>query len=143
VHLKNNPLFHLAFPVDDLNSTKDFYTKILGCKIGRSSETWIDFNFFGHQITAHLSVKRSDNNEVKNKVDGKNVPVRHFGLVMDWQDWHQMKDKLISYKTNFLIEPYLRFKGEIGEQATLFVSDPSLNVIELKSFKNKEMLFAS
>ena len=143
MHLKNNPLFHLAFPVDDLNSTKDFYTKILGCKIGRSSETWIDFNFFGHQITTHLSVKRSDNNEVKNKVDGKNVPVRHFGLVMDWQDWHQMKDKLISYKINFLIEPYLRFKGEIGEQATLFISDPSLNVIELKSFKNKEMLFAS
>ena len=141
MHLKDKPLFHLAFPVDDLNNTKDFYTNILGCKIGRSSEKWIDFNFFGHQITAHLSIKKLDNNGIKNKVDGKNVPVRHFGLVMGWKDWHQIKDKLISYKTNFLIKPYIRFKGETGEQATLFILDPSLNAIELKSFKNKEMLF--
>ena len=139
--MKNIPLFHLAFPVKNLEITKEFYTKVLDCKIGRTSSNWIDFNFFGHQITAHLS-DNEFNFEKHNKVDGKNVPIRHFGLVLDWNDWHKIKKKLILKKVDFLISPYVRFEGKIGEQATLFFLDPSSNAIELKSFKNKETLFS-
>jgi len=139
--LKNIPLFHLAFPVDNLEQAKNFYTKVLDCKIGRKSNKWIDFNFFGHQITAHLS-KNNFSKANNNKVDGKDVPIRHFGLIMDWEDWHKIKEKLILNKVNFHISPYIRFEGQIGEQATLFFSDPSSNMIELKAFKNKKMLFA-
>ena len=139
--MKNIPLFHLAFPVNNLEITKEFYTKVLDCKIGRTSSNWIDFNFFGHQITAHLS-DNEFNCKKHNKVDGKNVPIRHFGLVLDWNDWHKIKKKLILKKVDFLISPYVRFEGKIGEQATLFFLDPSFNAIELKSFKNKETLFS-
>ena len=89
------PLFHLAFPVYNLDQTKDFYTKVLDCKIGRKSNKWIDFNFYGHQITAHLTKNVNIENKINNEVDGKNVPIRHFGLIMDWRDWHNIKDKLI------------------------------------------------
>ena len=134
--------FHLAFPVKNLLETELFYTKFLGCTIGRTSKEWIDFNFHGHQITAHLSPDSCDlvNN---NKVDNKSVPVRHFGLIMAWNDWQIAKDKLIQNKAQFIIEPYIRFKNKPGEQATLFIVDPSLNGIELKSFKDKSMIFAT
>ena len=141
--MKNNhPPFHLAFPVNDLITTKVFYTEVLGCSIGRTNSKWIDFNFFGHQITAHLSEKYFDLKKYDSKVDGMNVPVRHFGLIMDWEDWHEIKDNLISKKVNFIIKPYIRFKNDPGEQATLFIEDPSCNGIELKSFKEKRMIFA-
>ena len=133
--------FHLAFPVKNLLETKLFYTNFLGCTIGRTSNEWIDFNFYGHQITAHLSPDSFD--VVYNKVDDKSVPVRHFGLIMDWEDWHIAKDKLIQNKAQFIIEPYIRFRNKPGEQATLFIVDPSINGIELKSFKNKSMIFAT
>ena len=141
--MRNNfPPFHLAFPVKDLIETRLFYTNFLGCTIGRTSTQWIDFNFYGHQITAHLSPGSCD--EVNNnKVDDKNVPVRHFGLIMDWADWHIAKNKLIKNKVQFIIEPYIRFKNKPGEQATLFIVDPSHNGIELKSFKDKSMIFAT
>ncbi|MEC8705773.1 MAG: VOC family protein [Candidatus Neomarinimicrobiota bacterium] len=132
--------FHVAFPVHDLELAKEFYTGTLGCTIGRSSEHWIDFNLFGHQIVAHLSpkevgpVKTSD-------VDKKNVPVRHFGVVLDWNHWHEFSDHLKSRNVNFVIEPYIRFKGEAGEQATMFLADPSHNALEFKSFKDQEFLF--
>ena len=132
--------FHVAFPVHDLELAKEFYTGTLGCTIGRSSEHWIDFNLFGHQIVAHLSpeevgpVKTGD-------VDKKNVPVRHFGVVLDWNHWHEFSDHLKSRNINFVIEPYIRFKGEVGEQATAFLRDPSGNAIELKSFKDMDNLF--
>ena len=132
--------FHVAFPVHDLELAKEFYTGTLGCAIGRSSEQWIDFNLFGHQIVAHLSpkevgpVKTSD-------VDKKNVPVRHFGVVLDWNHWHEFSDHLKSRNVNFVIEPYIRFKGEVGEQATMFLADPSHNALEFKSFKDQEFLF--
>ena len=141
--MTSTPLFHLAFPVYNLEKTKEFYTKILDCEVGRKSDKWIDFNFFGHQITAHLTQKINTKNKISNAVDGKNVPIRHFGLIMNWEDWHNVKDKLILHKIKFVIKPYIRFEGEIGEQATLFFSDPSSNYIELKSFRNKEMVFAS
>jgi len=132
--------FHVAFPVHDLELAKEFYTGTLGCTIGRSSEHWIDFNLFGHQIVAHLSpeevglVQTSD-------VDKKNVPVRHFGVVLDWKHWHEFSDHLKSRNVNFVIEPYIRFKGEVGEQATMFLTDPSHNALEFKSFKDQEFLF--
>ncbi len=120
--------FHVAFPVHDLELAKEFYTGTLGCTIGRSSEHWIDFNLFGHQIVAHLSpkevgpVKTSD-------VDKKNVSVRHFGVVLDWNHWHEFSNHLKSRNVNFVIEPYIRFKGEVGEQATMFLADPSHNAL--------------
>ncbi len=132
--------FHVAFPVHDLELAKEFYTGTLGCTIKRSSEHWIDFNLFGHQIVAHLSpkevgpVKTSD-------VDKKNVPVRHFGVVLDWNHWHEFSNHLKSRNVNFVIEPYIRFKGEVGEQATMFLADPSHNALEFKSFKDQEFLF--
>ena len=138
---KSFPPFHLAFPVKNLLETKLFYTNFLGCTIGRTSNEWIDFNFYGHQITAHLSPDSCD--VVYNKVDDKSVPVRHFGLIMDWEDWHIAKDTLIKNKAKFIIEPYIRFKNKPGEQATLFIVDPSINGIELKSFKDKSMIFAT
>ena len=135
--------FHLAFPVKNLADTKIFYTQILGCSLGRTNDKWIDFNFFGHQITAHLSPESFNLKDDANIVDGKNVPVRHFGLILDWENWHIIKNNLIKQKVSFIIEPYIRFSGQKGEQATLFIADPSFNGIELKSFKEKEMIFAT
>ena len=140
--IKNFPPFHLAFPVKNLLETKNFYINYLGCSIGRTSKEWIDFNFYGHQITAHLSPDSCDL-ENNNKVDGINVPVRHFGLILDWDDWHLIKEKLVKNKAKFIVEPYIRFENKPGEQATLFIIDPSFNGIELKSFKDKDMIFAT
>ena len=136
-----NP-FHLAFPIKDIEETKRFYKNILGCEIGRESDAWVDFNFFGHQVSAHLKPDELTNTK-KNKVDGKSVPVRHFGVVLDWEDWHSLSKKLKALKIKFIIDPYIRFEGEVGEQATMFFLDPSGNALEFKSFKDSNQLFAS
>ena len=134
------PRFHLAFPVDDLEKTYSFYVKVLGCGVGRTSERWIDFDFFGHQMTAHLVEAMPV--AATNPVDGKQVPASHFGAILDWPDWHALADRLRAAETDFLIEPYLRFRGQPGEQATLFLTDPSGNGLEFKSFKEPERVFA-
>jgi len=136
-----NP-FHLAFPIKDIEETKRFYKNILGCEIGRESDAWVDFNFFGHQVSAHLKPDELTNTK-KNKVDGKGVPVRHFGVVLDWEDWHTLSKKLKALKIKFIIDPYIRFEGEVGEQATMFFLDPSGNALEFKSFKDSNQLFAA
>lgn len=138
----NQPPFHLAFPVRDLEATRQFYVDVLGCTVGRSAELWIDLNFFGHQISAHVKPEETQRVQA-NGVDGKSVPVRHFGAVLEWNHWHEMAERLQAQGVTFLIEPYIRFKGEVGEQATMFFLDPSDNAIELKSFQNPDQLFAS
>ena len=134
--------FHLAFPVNDLKSTRKFYEELLGCSVGRTDERWIDFNFWGNQITAHL-VDEPDPGNTANQVDGKKVPVKHFGAILPMEEWEQLAEKLKAHSTNFIIEPYVRFKGEVGEQATMFFLDPSGNAIEFKSFKDFNQIFAT
>jgi extradiol dioxygenase family protein len=134
--------FHLAFPVRDLEATRAFYEGLLGCRIGRESAgEWIDFDFQGHQITAHR--KPSECAPVSaNPVDGDDVPVRHFGLVLEWSEWHRLAERLRAAGTRFLIEPHVRFEGQPGEQATMFLADPSGNALEFKSFQDPSKLFA-
>ena len=136
-------VFHLAYPVKDKEITRDFYANILGCQQGREADTWIDFNFFGHQLSFHLKPEAFTGAEPTNAVDGKDVPVRHFGAVLDWGEWHALRDRLIAAGTDFVIEPYIRFKGEVGEQATMFFLDPSGNALEFKSFKDPSQIFAA
>ena len=133
--------FHLAIPVKDLQSTRAFYGQVLKLEEGRASDEWIDWNFFGHQLTTHLS-EESTAKVAANAVDGKAVPCRHFGVVLTWHDWHALKERLEAEveAIQFLIKPYIRFKGEIGEQATMF--DPSGNALEFKSFQDINRLFA-
>jgi hypothetical protein len=134
--------FHLAFPVSDLDATRAFFVDVLGCRVGRTDERWIDFDFFGHQISAHLrpdEVRAAQTNEV----DGDDVPVRHFGVVLEWNQWHKLAERLNDVGVDFLIEPHTRFEGEPGEQATMFVEDPSGNALEFKSFRDPEQLFAT
>ena len=132
--------FHLAFPVKDLNTTKDFYKKTLNCKIGRESESWVDFNLYGHQIVAHLAPEECI--DVKsNKVDKNQIPCRHFGVILDWDEWIALSKKLDLLKINFLINPKVRFKNKSGEQGTFFLRDPSGNVLEFKTFKNDADVF--
>ena len=140
VIMKNLQPFHLAFPVHDLELAKEFYTNILGCTIGRSSDNWIDFNLFGHQVVAHLSTDELSKTKTSD-VDNKEVPVRHFGIVLEWDQWHEFSEKLKDKGVDFLIEPYIRFKDEVGEQATMFFLDPSGNALEFKTFKDPDMLF--
>ena len=132
--------FHLAFPIRDIEETKKWYTKILGCKIGRESSLWIDFDFFGHQISAHLSQK--SDTITHNKVDNQQVPSRHFGIILKPSDWNALAKKLTDLGLEFIIKPSTRFKGKKGEQSTFFIKDPSGNCLEFKSFKNDEMIFA-
>ena len=133
--------FHIAVPVTDLMAAKDFYGGTLGCTTGRTAERWIDFNFFGHQLTVHLV---DDNNSAIdcNDVDNEQVPARHFGIVLTMSDWESLSQKLTGLNTDFVIEPTIRFKGKTGEQATLFLRDPSGNVLEFKAFADDTMLFA-
>ncbi len=133
--------FHLAIPVNDIDSTRQFYTEVLGCIVGREAEKWIDFNFLGHQVSAHVKPEATEKCPT-NPVDGESVPVRHFGLVLDWNSWHVLVDKLNEQSVEYLIKPTIRFKGEVGEQATLFIKDPSGNALEFKSFKDMNQLFA-
>ena len=135
--------FHLAFPVSDLEAAREFYGNVLGCPEGRSSDTWIDFDLFGHQIVAHYKpVDPGADPTHSNPVDGHDVPVPHFGVVLPWDQWHQLSEKLKSLGTEFVIEPYVRFEGQVGEQATMFFLDPSGNALEFKAFKDMTQLFA-
>ena len=132
--------FHVAFPVNDLQEAKSFYEDILGCSIGRTDEKWIDFNPFGHQITAHL--KPSETRKASaNEVDGKSVPVLHWGVILEWNEWHRLAERLKKKNVAFIIEPYVRFKGLVGEQATMFFRDPSGNALEFKAFKDDSFIF--
>jgi uncharacterized protein len=135
------PPFHLAFPVHDLSAARAFYGELLGCPEGRSSPDWIDFNFYGHQIVAHLAPDECANSALS-QVDGHGVPVRHFGAVLSIPQWEALAAKLKAAGTEFVIEPYIRFKGEPGEQATMFFRDPSGNAVEIKAFASLESLFA-
>lgn len=135
------PLFHLAFPVSDLEETLAFYRDLLGCETGRSSDEWIDFNFWGHQVVAHLSPDEAGKSN-SNEVDGHEVPVKHFGVILEWDEWHELAGRLRAEEVDFVIEPYIRFEGKPGEQATMFFKDPSGNALEFKAFKNKEQIFA-
>jgi uncharacterized protein len=132
--------FHLAFPVKDLDATRKFYTEVLGCKVGRSAPSWIDFDFYGHQISAHL-VPENIADRRSSPVDGKNVPVSHWGVILDWDTWHVLSERLTDLGIEFIIAPYLRFAGEPGEQATMFFQDPSGNCLEFKSFKDDANIF--
>ena len=134
--------FHLAFPVDDLDAARRFYTETLGCRVGRTSERWIDFDFFGHQITAHLVPALADD-LASSSVDGDDVPVRHFGVILTPTDWDALALRLRQRGADFLVEPRVRFRGAPGEQATLFVRDPSGNAIEFKAFASDARIFAS
>lgn len=135
------PLFHLAFPVTDLARARKFYGGLLGCPEGRSSPEWVDFNFYGHQIVAHLAPSEAGHNTT-NVVDGDNVPARHFGVILPMQEWQKLADKLTKAGVEFIIKPHIRFKGEVGEQATMFFLDPSGNALEIKSFQDMSRVFA-
>jgi uncharacterized protein len=135
------PPFHLAFPVHSLAAAREFYGELLGCPEGRSSPEWIDFNFYGHQIVAHLAPDEAGH-RATNAVDGDAVPVRHFGVVLSMQQWDALAGKLKAAGTKFIIEPHIRFKGEVGEQATMFFLDPSGNAVEIKAFADMASLFA-
>lgn len=136
-----NNLFHLAFPVKDLESSRRFYGEILGCEEGRSSDEWIDFNLFGHQIVAHLAPEAAGVRH-ENEVDADHVPVPHFGIVLPPAEWEKLAERLKSHNVEFIIEPKVRFKGEVGEQATMFFLDPSGNALEFKSFADFSQVFA-
>lgn len=133
--------FHLAFPVSDLAAARRFYAGILGCQEGRSSDQWIDFNFYGHQIVTHL-VGSASRDAAQNPVDGHGVPVPHFGVVLAMEDWQALADRLRDAEIRFEIEPTIRFKGKPGEQATMFFRDPSGNALEMKAFADDAALFA-
>jgi extradiol dioxygenase family protein len=135
-----HPRFHLAFPVRDLEEARSFYGGLLGCPEGRCSDHWVDFNLMGHQIVAHLAQIEADT--PTNPVDGKQVPVRHFGVLLEPADWQALADKLIAAGTEFIIAPHTRFKGEVGEQSTMFFLDPSGNALEFKAFADDSMVFA-
>ena len=135
------PLFHLAFPVHDLSAARQFYGALLGCPEGRSCDAWIDFNFFGHQIVAHLAPGEVGH-RATSAVDGHDVPVRHFGAILAMPDWEALAARLTSENTHFVIEPHVRFKGEVGEQATMFFLDPSGNALEFKAFGDLSQVFA-
>ncbi len=135
------PLFHLAFPVKDIPEARRFYGELLGCAEGRSAENWVDFDFYGHQVVAHLAPEECGH-KATSAVDDHQVPVRHFGAILPMQEWEALAVKLKAANVDFIIEPYVRFKGEVGEQATMFFLDPSGNALEFKSFADMSQVFA-
>lgn len=139
--MSNRPRFHLAFPVHDLKVAKAFYVDTLGCGTGRESDHWVDLNFHGHQIVAHLAPELCDTGPTS-AVDGKQVPVRHFGLLLDYETFDTLADRLKRSGAEFVIEPYLRFAGQPGEQKTMFIRDPSGNALEFKAFADDAQVFA-
>jgi extradiol dioxygenase family protein len=139
--MQSTALFHLAFPVRDIAEARRFYGDLLGCPEGRSSNEWVDFNFHGHQVVAHLAPDECGNAST-NEVDGDNVPVRHFGAILPMAEWEALADKLRAAGTRFVIEPHVRFKGQVGEQATMFFLDPSGNALEFKAFGDISQVFA-
>ena len=134
--------FHLAIPVDDIPTNRKFYREIIGCEEGRSSDHWVDFNFYGHQLVIHYKEPDHSAGPHHNPVDGKQVPVPHFGVVLSIEQFEDLSSRLIEQGIQFIIEPYIRFEGEVGEQATMFFSDPAGNALEFKAFKNIDQLFA-
>ena len=130
--------FHLAIPVDCLDKARNFYGAKLGFEEGRSDDHWIDYNFFGHQLVCHIGELNKNNN---NEVDGKDVPIPHFGIILEWDDFDSFSSKLKTENINFIIEPYLRFSGLPGEQKTMFFKDPFGNALEFKSFKQDSEIF--
>ncbi len=137
--------FHIAIPVRDISESRQFYSTVLGCKEGRSDATWVDFNLFGHQFVCHLNPNIGKNGKIDshyNPVDGHGVPVPHYGVVLQMEQWEQLAQQLQQNGIDFIIEPYIRFKGETGEQATMFFLDPSGNALEFKAFKDMSQLFA-
>ncbi len=133
--------FHLAFPIRDIAETRAFYGELLGCEIGRSTERWIDFNFFGHQLSAHIKPEELGSKAMAT-VDSKQVPLRHFGVILEWAEFEQLAERLRNHGISFVIEPYVRFQGDVGEQYTMFFLDPCGNALEFKAFKDKSQIFA-
>jgi len=134
--------FHIAFPVHDLDAARAFYGGLLGLPEGRSSDTWVDFDLFGHQIVAHLKHGTAEQPQHHNLVDGHDVPVPHFGVVLDWAQWDVFANHLKMAGISFVIEPHVRFPGQVGEQATMFFLDSSGNALEFKAFRNPAQIFA-
>ena len=132
--------FHLAFPITNIDKTIKWYTLILGCTIARKDKKWIDFNFFGHQISGHL-IDKNNSKDPTNYVDGHHVPVRHFGIILTLDQWKSLSENLISNNIDFIIKPNIRFIGQKGEQSTFFIEDPNGNILEFKAFKNDNMIF--
>jgi extradiol dioxygenase family protein len=139
--MPERPRFHLAFPVRDLGEARAFYGGLLGCPEGRSSDDWVDFDFFGHQIVAHLTANRREDQDF-NLVDGDKVPVRHFGAILSMTEWKKLAARLTERNVPFVIAPGIRFQGEPGEQATFFFRDPSGNALEFKAFGDERSIFA-
>jgi extradiol dioxygenase family protein len=133
--------FHLAFPVKDIKATKNFYSEILGCSLGREASDWVDFNFFGHQISFH-EIPGYQHIEPTNPVDGHNVPVPHFGIILTMPEWNELVERLKPYNLTYMIRPYIRFKGQVGEQATMFFKDPNGISLEFKAFNSDTQIFA-
>lgn len=133
--------FHLAVPVNDLKAARKFYGEFLGFEEGRATDGWIDWNFFGHQFVTHLREGKKNEAAAISSVDGHGVPVPHFGVVLEWNSWHEFAERLKAHQVKFIIEPYIRFKGKTGEQATMFFQDPSGNALEFKAFKDPSQLF--
>jgi len=135
--------FHVAIPVRNIPEAREFYTNVLNCEEGRSDELWIDFNLYGHQFVVHYKPQTEEENIAHhNPVDGHDVPIPHYGVVLDYEEWHLLADRLKKMNIQFIIEPYIRFEGKPGEQATMFFLDPSGNALEFKAFKNIDQLFA-
>ena len=139
--MSSTPLFHLAFPVNDIAQARAFYGVLLGCEEGRSAPEWVDFNFYGHQIVAHLAPEETGHHHT-NAVDGHQVPVRHFGAILSMEAWDALAARLQAAGIDFIIEPSIRFKGQPGEQATMFFLDPSGNALEFKAFADMNQVFA-
>ena len=137
-----HPRFHLAMPVHDLAAARSFYGELLGCPEGRSADTWVDFDLYGHQFVAHLDTAATEHVALTNPVDGHEVPVPHFGVLLSPSDWHRLADRLRAAGTTFVIEPHTRFAGEVGEQSTMFLLDPSGNALEFKAFADDSQVFA-
>lgn len=135
--------FHIAFPVHDLAAARAFYGAVMGCREGRSSDHWIDFDLYGHQIVAHLDPATQERGPVRSSVDGHDVPVPHFGVILDRPDWDALAHRLEQAGVDFVIAPQVRFEGQAGEQATMFFLDPSGNALEFKSFASDDMIFAT
>ena len=135
--------FHLALPVTDLDATRAFYTDLLGCPTGRESSRWVDLDFFGHQLVLHLVEPEDHPASASNAVDGHDVPAGHFGPVLEWADWERLAGSMRDHGVEFLIEPYVRFEGQAGEQGTFFVRDPSGNALEFKTFRDLSRLFST
>jgi extradiol dioxygenase family protein len=137
------PPFHVAIPVDDVQKARAFYRDVLECKEGRSAEHWVDFDLYGHQFVIHFKPKAKEETHHTNAVDGHEVPVPHYGVVLPWADWEALEKKLKAVNIKFVIEPYIRFKGLPGEQATMFFLDPCGNALEFKAFRDLSQMFAT